>query len=301
MTEDEFVHAFSLSRYPFAREELCPFRNGSDLNMYALVDGFGSHAENIRKTVSSLKSRALVLIHGPRSSGRSSVANYLAHHVVQPAAHTLQMIVGAATDHHPTEPVRKALTQLYMRLDGENAFASQQTLEADFMKKVIDAKEPATIGAYQVLLNKTDSLIAKLKWSVVYLIDDVKKFDQIDSAAQVFEKSQVLIFTTESEEVRDAFKTRPKPDFAVGLAKLTHSDVANLLNVRWQASGGTLPAPFDPLGISKAFATDFPAGPVMDIFSEVVSGAPAGVAPPTFDTATILEGALQYIYKTGQK
>jgi hypothetical protein len=49
------------------------------------------------------------------------------------------------------------------------------------------------------------------------------------------------------------------------------------------------------------FATDFPLGPVMDIFSEIVSSAPAGSTAPTFDKATVLGGALQYIYKTGKK
>jgi len=301
MTEDEFVTAFSLSRYPFEREELCPFRNGADLQMYALVDGFGSHAEDIRKRASSLKSRALVLIRGPKASGRSSVANYLAHHLARPATHSLHVARGRANDHHSTEPLRDALTSLYMMLDAANAFASQPSLEADFMAKVIDAKEPATTGAYKVLLNKTNSLIASLNWTIVYVIEDVKKFEQIDNAAQVFMSSPVVIFTTESDEVRDAFKSRPAPDFAVDIAALTHTDVANLLNVRWAASGGAMPAPFDQVGISKAFSANFPAGPVIDIFSQIVASAPSEGAAVPFDTATILDGALQYILKTGKK
>jgi hypothetical protein len=299
MTEEEFVRAYNLTRYPFARRELCPFRDDTDLPMYALVDGFGTQAATIREKARALKSRAVVLIRGPRASGRSSVANYLAHHLVRPDTHTLQVVCGRAGDHHKTEPIRDALTALYELLDSANGFAGQKALEDDFMAKVIDAKEPATTGSYRVLLKKANNLITALNWTVVFVIEDAKTFDQIDNAAQVFTTSPVVIATTESDEVRNAFRTRSAPDFVVDLAALSQTDVAQLLDVRWEASGGVLPVPFDPAGIARAFAADFPVGPVMDIFAEIVSKTPE--PPPTFDQATILEGALQYIIKTGRK
>ena len=85
MTEQQLVAAFGLNRYPFARKELCPVHNDTDIRMYARVDGFGERAQSLETAAGSLTGGAQVLIYGPRASGRSSVANFLAHHLSRPA------------------------------------------------------------------------------------------------------------------------------------------------------------------------------------------------------------------------
>src|ERR1035441_6199303 len=103
MTEQQLVAAFGLKRYPFARKELCPVQNDSDIRMYARVDGFGKRAQLLETAAGSLTGRAQVLIYGPRASGRSSVANFLAHHLNRPAGNSVQLVRGKAKDHRSEE------------------------------------------------------------------------------------------------------------------------------------------------------------------------------------------------------
>ena len=302
MTEQQLVAAFGLKRYPFARKELCPVQNDTDIRMYARVDGFGERAQSLETAAGSLTGRAQVLIYGPRASGRSSVANFLAHHLNRPAGNSVQLVRGKAKDHHPMEPVRQALTALYEILDDANAFAGQDNLCKAYVDKVIDPPQPATAGAYGLLVSQTQRAVAPKNWTMVPIIEDVRTFEQIDNAGDVFSKLPLVVFTTDSQKVREDFRAKGLPDFAVELGELNIDEVEAVLNHRWKESGGALPHPFDPQGIVEVFQNRrWALGAIMDMLSAIVYGAPppAPASQLPFDELTVIKYALAYIKSPG--
>src|ERR1035441_5445625 len=181
-----------------------------------------------------------------------------------------------------------------------NPFARKSS--RTFCESVVNTTSGSLENTSPALSICSNVLTSSMIGTMVQIIEDVRTFEQIDNAGDVFSKLPLVVFTTDSQKVREDFRAKGLPDFAVELGELNIDEVEAVLNHRWKESGGALPHPFDPQGIVEVFQNRrWALGAVMDMLSAIVYGAPppAPASQLPFDELTVIKYALAYIKSPG--
>jgi len=294
--EDAILRLFGLKQNPFAgdfQNELTTLRQ---INQGARVDGFiqaEANVTNWSKPFANEQSDkpCIVLIYGPRGSGRSSAARFVAlkcaekvdnWRLKQPEAKNypdrdlLQryFIKYQVEDDHPIKPVRETLGRYYDRLFelGVNIPAKNAELEKLWMDTI--GKE-ATNAVLRTLFSRTRLYaIAVLPWPIL-CFDNIRNINQIIEAAAILDRNVILVLTTSLSTVASEYCRRLKEGLFHGLlvelGELTPNDVNILITRRWEefGLGGQPPLPRE--GISKVFEHGFPLRAVIRILAGMLS------------------------------
>jgi hypothetical protein len=266
-----------------------------DLNhLYVPVDGFKLAESQINSwTTASAEARTkpvVALILGPKGSGRSSVARYVAYRCA-----------AATKGQSNTKSDQGLLENCFIEFPvaDEHPVLPSASLISGFFNKAIEQNLPLTDIIIKYMLNRSaepspDSLSnlyslmrIQTKGPIrvpVFCLEQVRNFAQISVAAQVLRSDAVIICTTTLQAVASDFVVGSKDGsfqpLQLNLTGLASDDVVKLYEQRWQAFAKDPQSilPIDKSIIGETFVHNWPIRGTIIVLNYLLSVlADAGV------------------------
>jgi hypothetical protein len=300
---DPVETAFNLQENPFAGRYYNTLTPAAviDLNrLYVFVDGLQKSLSDIERWLTSLSAnpRPVVgLIVGPKGSGRSSAARYVAYRyalLLQNGPKTAEAgdllrrsyVDARVQDEHPVAPVWDLLSACFHHAL-ELGVSLNTTIIEVLLKEASDTQRKA-LTFYKTIYTMLRTDIKNKIDPLVFCLEDVRNIHQIMSATAAVGSQSMLLCTTTIDTVAQEFAIEVKRGelnaLKLALTKLAPDDVFEIVTQRWRvfSSGGVAPISKD---VIKATFREWPIRGVVLMLGEALTEharqwAEAGNAPP---------------------
>jgi hypothetical protein len=289
--DDSAPETFWLRENPFSGHFQMPLlpENPGDLDrLYAFVDGFKHIAVEIDKWTNSLGQRRIrpivALISGPRGSGRSSAARYLAYRCaaalkgraadeIKPGLLQQCLVEVGVADEHPIAPAASLLSGFFDLAINLGIDMGEALVNRVLNISSLQHSSQALANLYSLMRTPTKGPIR----DPIFCLEHVRNFGQISAAAQVFRTDAILICTTTLPSVVSDFsrenQNQPFTALQFDLSGLAPDDVVDLVAQRWKffAKGGEGPAPIERTTIETTFTNKWPLRGVVIVLDQLLS------------------------------
>jgi hypothetical protein len=275
---------------PFAgkfQSPLEPERENEIENLYAFVDGLRGAKPQIDAWCSSTaqtRSKPFVaLISGPKGSGKSSVANYVAYRCAWVNRGNLSenveggllkrcRVLGDVRDEHPIVPCQTIMNKYFTLVTKQGIKVDSFVM--DKMINISTMNNVEALSALYAIMRGTTSQIA----TPIFFMRGIRRYDQLANAAQIIGGDGILICTTPSKAVAEDFSKAISENvygsLQFELSKLEPTDVVELYEHRWSlfAEDPAATSPIDRATIISTFVHGWSIRGVVIVLEDLLSG-----------------------------
>ena len=279
-----------LKENPFSgsfQSPLFPERDNDLDRLYASVDGFKQATTDIDKwSIAAGRPRTkpfVALIFGPKGSGRSSTARYIAYRCAAaikgnaPAEANQDLLKQCfvevvVADEHPVEPTEN-LVRGFFDLAGEQGIKMGETVDGHMLNNSAKWTAGSLSNLYTKMRIETKAPIRV----PIFCLEQIRNFEQISGAVQAFRTDAILICTTTIKAVMDDFlkggRAAMFSPLQFNLTGLAPTDVADLYQQRWRhfAKDPEGLLPIEKTTIEKTFKYNWPIKGVVIVLDDLLS------------------------------